>query len=60
MIGDNVSLYDTHNCIVHALDKKKVVIQGLDGFIVADKDDKLLICKLSEEQRIKQFSDSEK
>ena len=60
VIGDNVSLYDTHNCIVHALDKKKVVIQGLDGFIVADKDDKLLICKLSEEQRIKQFSDSEK
>lgn len=60
VIGDNVSLFDTHNCIIHTLDKKKVVIQGLDGFIVADDDDKLLICKLSEEQRIKQFSNDDK
>ena len=59
VIGYNVLLYDTHNCIVHTLGKKKVVIQGLDNFIVAEKDDKLLICKLSEEQRIKQFSESE-
>ena len=27
--------------------------QGLDGYIVAEKDGRLLICKLSEEQRIK-------
>lgn len=60
VIGENVSLFDTHNCIVHTLDKKKVVIQGLDGFIVADDDNKLLICKLSEEQRIKQFSSDNK
>lgn len=60
VIGDNVSLFDTHNCIIHTLDKKKVVIQGLNGFIVADDDDKLLICKLSEEQRIKQFSNDDK
>ena len=60
VIGNNVSLYDSHNCIVHTLDKKKVVIQGLDGYIIAEKDDKLLICKLSEEQRIKQFSESDK
>ena len=57
VIGDNVSLVDTHNCIIHALDKKQVVIQGLDSYIVAEKDDKLLICKLSEEQRITQFSE---
>lgn len=57
VIGEGVSLYDTHNCIVHALGKKKVVIQGLDGYIVAEKDDKLLICKLSEEQRIRQFAE---
>ncbi len=56
VIGDNISLFDTHDCIIHALNKQKVVIQGLDGFIVAEEGDKLLICKLSEEQRIKQFS----
>lgn len=60
VIGENVSLFDTHNCIVHTLDKKKVVIQGLDGYIVSDDGNKLLICKLSEEQRIKQFSSDNK
>lgn len=56
VIGNNVSLFDTHNSIIHTLNKKKVVVQGLDGFIVAEEDDRLLICKLSEEQRIKLFS----
>ncbi len=56
VIGDNVSLFETHNSIIHTLNKKKVVVQGLDGYIVAEEDDRLLICKLSEEQRIKIFS----
>ena len=56
VIGNNVHLYDSHNCVVHTLNEKKVVVQGLDGYIVAEKDGRLLICKLSEEQRIKQFS----
>lgn len=60
VIGENVSLFDTHNSIIHTLNKKKVVVQGLDGFIVAEEDDRLLICKLSEEQRIKLFSGSGK
>ena len=55
-IGQNISLIESHNCIVHTTQEKKVVIQGLDGYIIAEKDDTLLICKLSEEQRIKQFS----
>ena len=55
-IGQNINLIESHNCIVHTTQEKKVVIQGLDGYIVAEKDNTLLICKLSEEQRIKQFS----
>ena len=55
VIGENVQLYETKNRIVHTLQNKKVVIQGLDGYIVAEQDGKLLICKLSEEQRIKDF-----
>lgn len=54
-IGDNVRMIDSSNCIVHTTDEKQVVIQGLDGYIVAEKDNTLLICKLSEEQRIKNF-----
>lgn len=51
----NVDLYETNNCIIHCAQNKKVVVQGLDGYIVAEKDGKLMICKLSEEQRIKLF-----
>lgn len=57
LIGDNVKVYDSHNCMVHVTQGRKTVIQGLDGYIVAEHDGKLLICKLSEEQRIKQFSE---
>ena len=59
-IGQDISLVETTNCIVHTTQEKKVVIQGLDGYIVAENDNTLLICKLSEEQRIKQFSGQDK
>ena len=55
-IGPDIKMFESHNCIVHTTQEKKVVIQGLDGYIVAENNDTLLICKLSEEQRIKQFS----
>ena len=55
-IGPNITMFDSHNCIVHTTGERKVVVQGLDDCIVAEKDGMLLICKLSEEQRIKHFS----
>lgn len=55
-IGPDITLFESHNCMIHTTQEKKVVIQGLDGYIVAENNDTLLICKLSEEQRIKQFS----
>ena len=57
LIGENIQMYESRNCVVHTTQEKKVVIQGLDGYIVAEKDDTLLICRLSEEQRIKEFSE---
>lgn len=56
-IGPDIRLFETKNCLIHTTQEKRVVVQGLDGYIVAEKDDTLLICKLSEEQRIKQFSE---
>ncbi len=56
LIGPNINVYDTHNCMIHTTQEKKVVVQGLDDYIVAEKDNLLLICKISEEQRIRQFS----
>jgi mannose-1-phosphate guanylyltransferase len=57
VIGNNVQTYETRDCVIHCCEEHRVVVQGLDGYIVAEKDNTLLICKLSEEQRIKQFSE---
>ena len=52
----NVHFYESANCVVHTEGLKKVVLQGLDGYIVSEKGGQLLVCKRSEEQRIKEFS----
>ena len=56
IVGENIRLYECNNCIVHTPHLKQAVIQGLDGYIIAEKEGTLLICKLAEEQRIKEFS----
>ena len=55
-VGSNLSLIESKGCIIHMPENKKVVIQGLNGYIVAEKDNTLLICRLEDEQRIKEFS----
>lgn len=52
----NVHFHECSDCVVHAEDAKKVVLQGLDGYIVSEKNGQLLVCKRTEEQRIKDFS----
>ena len=54
-----VRLYECSNCVVHAEDAEKVVLQGLDGYLVAQKGGRLLVCRRSEEQRIKEFSQAD-
>jgi len=54
----NVKLYECTNCVVHVEDAKKVVIQGLDSYILSAKNGQILICKRSEEQRIREFSNN--
>lgn len=55
-IGREIKLYESKNCIIHTSQERKVVVQGLEGYIIAEKDNTLLICRLEEEQRIKEFS----
>lgn len=55
IIGENVHLTECKNCIVHAPGASSVVLQGLEDSIVVQRDGRLLICRLSEEQRIKDF-----
>lgn len=51
----NILLYDTENSIIKTPKERLVVVQGLDGFIVAEYDNVLLICRKDEEQRVKDF-----
>ena len=55
VVGANVHLNDCKGCIVHAPGASSVVLQGLEDCIVVERDSRLLICKLSAEQRIKDF-----
>lgn len=52
----NIKFYECSNCVVHAEDAKKVVLQGLDGYIFSEKNGQILLCKRSEEQHIREFS----
>ena len=52
----NVKLCECRNCVVHAEDAKKVVLQGLDRYIFSEKNGQILLCKRSEEQRIRVLS----
>ena len=52
----NSKLSECKNCVSHAEDAKKVVLQGLDGYIFSEKNGQILLCKRCEEQRIRDFS----
>ena len=47
---------DCKDCIVHAEDAGTVIVKGLDGYIVAVKGGNVLVCPISDEQMIKEYS----
>lgn len=55
VVGKNVMLYDSKNCIVHMPKEKLAVIQGLDDYIIVEDEQILLICRKADEQQIRQF-----
>lgn len=55
IIGNNVKILESSGCMVRMPEDKPVVIQGLQNCIVAEHNNTLLICQLSEEQRIKEW-----
>ena len=56
VLGEDVRLFGCKDCFVHTAGEKRVVVEGLEGYIVAESKDRLLICRLSQEQHIKEFS----
>jgi mannose-1-phosphate guanylyltransferase len=55
VVGQNVLMYDSHNCIVNMPKDKLVVLHGLDDYIVVEDEGILLVCRKGDEQQIRQF-----
>ncbi|MCF8371711.1 MAG: mannose-1-phosphate guanylyltransferase [Bacteroidales bacterium] len=53
VIGKNILHYDSKNCMVNVSGKKLVVVQGLNDYIVVESEDKILIIRKQDEQKIK-------
>jgi mannose-1-phosphate guanylyltransferase len=55
IIGNNVMVFESKDCIVNMPKEKLVVLQGLNDFIVAEDNGILLICKKEDEQHIREI-----
>ncbi|MCX6269151.1 MAG: mannose-1-phosphate guanylyltransferase [Bacteroidetes bacterium] len=55
VVGKNVMMYDSSNCIVNMPKDKLVVLEGLNDYIVVESENVLLVCKKTDEQQIRQF-----
>tara|TARA_R110001583_G_scaffold145635_2_gene297575 strand:- start:3965 stop:5041 length:1077 start_codon:yes stop_codon:yes gene_type:complete len=59
-VGGSVIYRDAKNNMVRTQSGKRVVIQGLNDYIVVEKDDVLLICPKNDEQEIKEITNQVK
>lgn len=50
-----VYVTETNNTIVNIEDGVEAIVQGMEGCLIAYRDNSLLVCRLSEEQRIKEW-----
>ena len=55
IIGENVFLIDSENCLINMPDNKLVLIDGLKDYIVVESDNMLMILKNSNEQDLKKY-----
>jgi len=55
VLGGDIFTYDSKNCIVNLPGDKIGVLQGLDGYILVESNNTLLVCRKEDEQQIRQF-----
>lgn len=53
--NSKVLAFDSHNNVIAAKGDKLVVVSGLNGYVVADTPDALLIVPINDEQKIKKY-----
>ena len=55
IVGKNVMVFDSKNCVVNMPEGKLVVLQGLDNYIVVEDDNILLVCRKQDEQQLREI-----
>lgn len=55
VVEANAILFDTTNSYIKVIGDKLVVVQGLDNYLVNESDNVLLICKLDDEKKFRDF-----
>lgn len=55
IVGNNTRLFNSKNCIVNIPNGNEAIIDGLDGYIVIQSDNRLMILKKENEQELKAF-----
>jgi len=55
VVEANALLFDTKNCLIKTDSERLVVVQGMENFLINESGNVLLICKLGEENRFRDF-----
>ncbi|WP_294671667.1 mannose-1-phosphate guanylyltransferase [uncultured Fluviicola sp.] len=55
VIGDHVHMINSENCIVNLPNNKLALIQGLEGYIIVESDNMLMILNQHDEQNLKKY-----
>lgn len=56
IVNGEVLAYDTRNCVVAVPGNKTIVLDGLDGYIIAASDDTIMVCRRKNEDKIFKFA----
>ena len=55
VIGENVHIMNSTNCIVNLPNNKLALIEGLDNYIIVESDNMLMILNKNDEQNLKKY-----
>ncbi len=55
VIRANALIYETRNCIVKGSDDKLIVVQGLNGYLVGEFGNVVIVCEKDKEEQFRRF-----
>ena len=55
MINANAHIYDSRNCIIKGSPDKLIVVQGLNGYLVGEFGNVIIVCEKDKEEQFRRF-----